>query len=61
MSCLRPSELVQLAVGARSEFLVSSRIAIYCHPDSYSSNLTFGVGGKEKDGKVTKGWGYYEV
>jgi len=26
-----------------------------------SSNLTFGVGGKDKDGKTTAGWGYYET
>ena len=25
------------------------------------SNLTFGQGGKDKDGVVTSGWGYYEV
>lgn len=28
---------------------------------SYFSNLTFGTGGKGKDGKVVAGWGYYEV
>lgn len=27
----------------------------------FSSNLTFGVGGKDKDGKTTAGWGYYET
>ncbi|QRW09980.1 5-oxoprolinase (ATP-hydrolysing) [Ceratobasidium sp. AG-Ba] len=26
-----------------------------------TNNLTFGVGGKDKDGKVTQGWGYYET
>lgn len=25
------------------------------------SNLTFGAGGKDKDGNVVAGWGYYEV
>ncbi|KAG8735298.1 hypothetical protein FRC10_010758 [Ceratobasidium sp. 414] len=25
------------------------------------SNLTFGTGGKDKDGKVAQGWGYYET
>ena len=25
------------------------------------SNLTFGTGGKDKDGKNVTGWGYYEV
>jgi hypothetical protein len=25
------------------------------------SNLTFGAGGKDKDGKHVAGWGYYEV
>ncbi|GAB1522082.1 hypothetical protein RhiTH_005191 [Rhizoctonia solani] len=25
------------------------------------SNLTFGVGGKDKEGKVQQGWGYYET
>ena len=25
------------------------------------SNLTFGAGGKDKDGKNVVGWGYYEV
>lgn len=25
------------------------------------SNLTFGEGGKDKDGRVKAGWGYYEV
>ncbi len=28
---------------------------------SASSNLTFGAGGKDKDGKNISGWGYYEV
>jgi len=27
----------------------------------FPSNLTFGVGGKDKDGKTTSGWGYYET
>lgn len=27
----------------------------------YYSNLTFGAGGKDKDGKNVVGWGYYEV
>lgn len=27
----------------------------------YFSNLTFGTGGKGKDGKVVAGWGYYEA
>ncbi|KAL5521162.1 hypothetical protein ACEPAG_9084 [Sanghuangporus baumii] len=26
-----------------------------------TNNLTFGAGGKDKDGKVTAGWGYYET
>ncbi|KAF9652764.1 cytoplasmic protein [Thelephora ganbajun] len=26
-----------------------------------TNNLTFGVGGKDKDGKTTPGWGYYET
>jgi len=26
-----------------------------------SSNLTFGTGGKDKEGKAVAGWGYYEV
>lgn len=26
-----------------------------------NSNLTFGAGGKDKNGLVTTGWGYYEV
>lgn len=25
------------------------------------SNLTFGAGGKNKDGRNVTGWGYYEV
>ena len=25
------------------------------------SNLTFGAGGKDKDGNNVVGWGYYEV
>lgn len=25
------------------------------------SNLTFGTGGKDKDGNSVSGWGYYEV
>ncbi len=25
------------------------------------SNLTFGAGGKDKDGNVVAGWGYYEA
>lgn len=25
------------------------------------NNLTFGQGGKDKEGNVTDGWGYYEV
>lgn len=34
------------------------------HLESYltaNSNLTFGAGGKDKDGKNIVGWGYYEV
>lgn len=27
----------------------------------FASNLTFGMGGKDKNGIVTNGWGYYEV
>ena len=27
----------------------------------FCSNLTFGAGGKDKDGKNVAGWGYYEV
>lgn len=26
-----------------------------------NSNLTFGTGGKDKDGNSIAGWGYYEV
>ncbi|TDL20331.1 cytoplasmic protein [Rickenella mellea] len=26
-----------------------------------TNNLTFGAGGKDKDGKITAGWGYYET
>ena len=26
-----------------------------------NSNITFGAGGKDKDGKSIPGWGYYEV
>jgi hypothetical protein len=26
-----------------------------------TSNLTFGAGGKDKDGNNIAGWGYYEV
>lgn len=29
--------------------------------DGFDSNLTFGAGGKDKDGKNITGWGYYEV
>lgn len=29
--------------------------------ETYSSNLTFGVGGKDKYGETTAGWGYYET
>ena len=29
--------------------------------DALNSNLTFGAGGKDKDGKNVSGWGYYEV
>ena len=38
-------------------------ISIYLKPPSYgsSSNLTFGAGGKDKDGNNVTGWGYYEV
>ena len=25
------------------------------------SNLTFGAGGKDKEGRAMPGWGYYEV
>ena len=28
---------------------------------AFPSNLTFGAGGKGKDGKTTAGWGYYET
>lgn len=29
--------------------------------DRAPSNLTFGAGGKDKEGNVSEGWGYYEV
>jgi len=31
------------------------------HSPSFCSNLTFGAGGKDKNGVVTAGWGYYET
>lgn len=34
--------------------LISKYVVIF-------SNLTFGQGGKDKDGVVKEGWGYYEV
>ena len=33
----------------------------YIDAHSPSSNLTFGAGGKDKDGNNVTGWGYYEV
>jgi hypothetical protein len=27
----------------------------------FNSNLTFGTGGKDKNGVAIAGWGYYEV
>ena len=38
-----------------------SFIALQRFPLTGISNLTFGAGGKDKDGKNVSGWGYYEV
>ena len=40
---------------ARCFFVIYNRLMLAF------SNLTFGTGGKEKDGSFTTGWGYYEV
>ena len=39
----------------------SSFPTITLTPAFLNSNLTFGAGGKDKDGKNIAGWGYYEV
>jgi hypothetical protein len=39
----------------------SSSPTITLTPLFVNSNLTFGAGGKDKDGKNIAGWGYYEV
>ena len=44
-----------LQVEYHDLFMVSAGI------ECVASNLTFGLGGKDKDGVVTSGWGYYEV
>ena len=39
----------------------SVKVYIYKLTQACNSNLTFGAGGKDKEGKFTAGWGYYEV
>ena len=60
MSYSRHSTPVPPAKAAPSTFQEKreSRITL---TSVFSSNLTFGVGGKDKDGKTTAGWGYYET
>ena len=36
-------------------------IDAFTHTDMVGSNLTFGAGGKDKDGNNVTGYGYYEV
>lgn len=61
MSFLRHSMLVPLVKDAQSlYFLVPFQFLPFNALFSFS-NLTFGTGGKDKDGKAEAGWGYYEV
>lgn len=48
------------AKAAQSEQMLPFRSQAIPDP-STPSNLTFGAGGKDKDGKSIAGWGYYEV
>ena len=41
------------------EYLLSSPVCMLTK--FITSNLTFGAGGKDKDGNVSAGWGYYET
>lgn len=50
----RQSRLHQVRSGSSVNLKLHSR-------EYSSSNLTFGVGGKDKDGKTIAGWGYYET
>ncbi len=62
MWCSKPSTHVLPVRGAQSE-LFSSYCRNFLFPLHLCvfSNLTFGTGGKNKEGKAVAGWGYYEV
>jgi Na+-transporting NADH:ubiquinone oxidoreductase subunit NqrC len=51
--------LAQQVRDARSTILTLP--FIFLVEQGLYSNLTFGAGGKDKDGKTVAGWGYYEV
>ncbi len=42
-------------------YQVSKPVSYVCALLTPLSNLTFGAGGKDKDGNNISGWGYYEV
>ena len=46
---------------AQSTWSTSSMLVNNGFKQLFNSNLTFGAGGKDKDGNVTAGWGYYEA
>jgi hypothetical protein len=57
MSFSRLSMPVPPVKGAQSQYSFFDFFSFLMH----CSNLTFGTGGKDKDGVAVAGWGYYEV
>lgn len=62
MSSSKPSTHAPRAKAARSTYSTSHQRPYYRSTHVFwNSNLTFGAGGKDKEGKNVSGWGYYEV
>jgi hypothetical protein len=49
------------AKGAPSKFILFFIIFRNLNLINANSNITFGAGGKDKNGNSIPGWGYYEV
>lgn len=58
MSFSKPFTPVQQVKDARS---TSFNIHYILGVNAFNSNLTFGAGGKDREGKNIAGWGYYET
>jgi N-methylhydantoinase B/oxoprolinase/acetone carboxylase alpha subunit len=57
-----PSLPVREIVSLGCKYLVSALTDAFTFSLMFSgNNFTFGQGGKDADGNVTEGWGYYET